>query len=146
MALEARFAGRMWEWQGRIVRTDASIDVNSRVVYAVVEVDKPFAREAGSRRPPLAPGLFVNARISGREFSDVSLLPRSALRSDDTLMVVDRDESVRVRQVKVLRSTSEQVWVQGLEQGERVIVREPGLTFEGMKVVVHEDANSGGER
>ena len=105
VALEARFAGRMWEWQGRIVRTDASIDVNSRVVYAVVEVDKPFAREAGSRRPPLAPGLFVNARVSGREFSGVSLLPRSALRSDDTLMIVDGEDLVRVRQVKVLRST-----------------------------------------
>jgi RND family efflux transporter MFP subunit len=144
VTLEARFAGRIWEWQGRIVRTDASIDVNSRVVYAVVEVDKPFAREAGSRRPPLAPGLFVNARVSGREFSDVSLLPRSALRSDDTVMIVDGDDLVRIRPVKVLRSTPQQVWVQGLERGARVIVREPGLTFEGMKVVVREDPRAGG--
>lgn len=142
VVLRARFGGRMWEWQGRIVRTDARIDVNSRVVYAVAEVDKPFAQEPGSERPPLAPGLFVNADISGREFSDVSLLPRSSLRSDDTVMIVDDNSTVRLRQVKVLQTTPEQAWVQGLIKDERVIVQEPGLTFEGMEVVVVQDGET----
>ena len=79
VVLRARFANRMWEWQGRVVRTDASIDVDSRVVYAVAEVQQPFAREPGSRRPPLSPGLFVHASINGRELQAVSVLPRSAL-------------------------------------------------------------------
>ena len=141
VVLQARFANRLWEWRGRIVRTDASIDVDSRVVHAVAEVDQPFAREPGSERPPLAPGLFVNAVITGREISQVSLLPRSALRSDDTVMVVDAGERARVRDVQVLQSSPEQVWVQGLEPGERVIVREPGMTLAGTLVQV----NSSGE-
>jgi RND family efflux transporter MFP subunit len=137
VVLEARFANRVWEWQGEIVRTDASIDVDSRVVYAVAEVRKPFARVPGSDRPPLSPGLFVDARISGRQLEQVSLLPRSALRSDGTVMIVDAGERARVREVAVLYSTVNEVWVQGLEGGERVIVREPSLTVAGMEVTVN---------
>ena len=137
VVLEARFANRVWEWQGEIVRTDASIDVDSRVVYAVAEVRKPFARVPGSDRPPLSPGLFVDARISGRQLEQVSLLPRSALRSDGTVMIVDAGELARVREVAVLYSTVNEVWVQGLEGGERVIVREPSLTVAGMEVTVN---------
>ena len=50
--LEARFANQAWQWRGRIVRTDASIDVNSRVVYAVAEIPRPFARDGSWQRPP----------------------------------------------------------------------------------------------
>ncbi len=137
VVLQASFGNRMWEWRGRIVRTDASIDVNSRVVYAVAEVERPFAREPGSERPPLTPGLFVNATITGRQLERVSLLPRSALRSNDTVMVVDAEQRVRVRPVQLLQRNADQVWVQGLANGERVIVREPGLAVAGMEVTVN---------
>ena len=137
VVLRARFANRLWEWQGRIVRTDASIDENSRVVYAVAEVQKPFAREAGSERPPLSPGLFVNATISGRELSGVSLLPRSALVRSGTVMVVDGTQRVRERDVEVLQSDAKQLWVQGLERGERVIVRDPAMAIAGTEVLVN---------
>jgi hypothetical protein len=46
-----------------------------------------------------------------------------------------------VRDVQVLQSSPEQIWVQGLELGERVIVREPGMTIAGMLV----EANSRGD-
>jgi RND family efflux transporter MFP subunit len=138
VALRARFANKMWEWQGRIVRTDANIDENSRVVYAVAEVDQPFAREEGSERPPLAPGLFVNAIISGRQLPRVSNLPRSALRSDGSVMIVDAQQRAQVKQVSILQSDARQVWVQGLDGGERVIVREPILTVAGMAVVAND--------
>ena len=134
--LRARFANQVWEWQGRIVRTDASIDVNSRVVYAVAEIEQPFAREEGSDRPPLAPGLFVNATISGRQLPQVALLPRSALRSDGTVMVVDAQHRAQQRPVQVLQGDSSQIWVQGLASGERVIVRESTLVVAGMSVAV----------
>ena len=144
VVLRARFANRQWEWQGHIVRTDASIDENSRVVYAVAEIDKPFAREPGSDRPPLSPGLFVHATISGRQIPEVVLLPRTALRSDDTVMVVDAQQLARVREVQILQSNANQLWVQGLAQGERVIVREPAVTIAGMEVTVNEVAELAG--
>jgi RND family efflux transporter MFP subunit len=134
--LRAEFANRMWEWQGYVVRTDASIDENSRLVYAVAEVDKPFARAADSDRPPLSPGLFVEATISGRPVPGVALLPRSALRTDGGVMVVGEDQRVAVRPVDVLQSDADRVWVQGLKAGERVIVRASALLLTGMEVTV----------
>ena len=144
VVLRARFANRMWEWQGRIVRTDASIDENSRVVYAVAEVDKPFAREPGSDRPPLSPGLFVNATIGGRELSDVTRLPRSALVRSGTVMVVDGGQRVREREVQVLLSDASRLWVQGLERGERVIVRDPAMAIAGSEVLTNTVAGLAG--
>jgi RND family efflux transporter MFP subunit len=135
--LRARFANRTWEWHGRIVRTDANIDVNSRLVYAVAEVVRPFARVEGSERPPLAPGLFVSAIISGRELPGVAVLPRSALRSDGTVMLVDREQRTRAQAVHVLKSSPERTWVQGLKAGDRVIVRENTSTVAGMAVSVN---------
>jgi RND family efflux transporter MFP subunit len=141
VTLSARFGNQEWEWQGEVVRTDASIDVDSRVVYAVAEVHKPFARQAGSERPPLAPGLFVHASIRGKALPDVTLLPRSALHSDDRVLLVEggeQNERTVSRQVLVLQGDASQVWVQGLKRGERVVVREPAVITDGMRVTVNE--------
>ena len=134
--LRTQFANREWEWQGQLVRTDASIDEDSRVVYAVAEIEKPFARDPGSERPPLSPGLFVSATISGRQLPQVVQLPRSALRSDDSVMIVDGEQRARSNPVQVLQSDNNYVWVQGLKGGDRVIVREPRLILSGMEVSV----------
>lgn len=138
VTLEARFGNRPWQWQGNIVRTDASIDVDSRVVYAVAEVREPFARQSGSERPPLSPGLFVQATIAGRELPQVTLLPRSALRSDDTVLLVDSSERTVARAVRVLQGNPRQVWVQGLGRGDRVVVREPAALSAGTRVTARE--------
>jgi hypothetical protein len=143
--LRTRFANKDWEWEGRLVRTDASIDENSRVVYAVAEIDKPFARDSGSERPPLAPGLFVSATISGRPLAQVTQLPRSALRTDGTVMVVDGKQRAQSRPVQVLQSDSRHVWAQGLAQGDQVIVKGPGLLLAGTRVAVNVAELAGGE-
>lgn len=145
VTLSARFANRVWEWQGRMVRTDASIDENSRVVFAVVEVEKPFSRGADSERPPLSPGLFVDAVVIGRALPGVSELPRSALSTDDTVMLVDADSRTRERPVHVLDSTASQVWVQGLEAGDRVILRQSPNIVAGMTVRLEAGGELAGE-
>lgn len=144
VTLRATFAGRDWEWQGRIVRTDASIDENSRVVHAVAEVLDPFARGPEGERPPLVPGMFVSATIAGRTLEAVTSLPRSALRGDTAVMLVDSRQQAVDRAVSVLQSEGGQVWVQGLQRGDRVIVREPTVTVAGMRVEVNEVARVAG--
>ncbi len=137
VTIGARFAGRQWQWQGRIVRTEASIDINSRMVFAVAEVKEPFAVDPVSGRPPLSIGLFVDVAITGRAIDSLATLPRSALRSDGTIMLVGRDQRLVQRQVNVLDSDAHQVWVQGLQPGEEVVVRETVLSVEGMAVTAN---------
>lgn len=136
VAVHARFANRDWEWHGTVVRTDASIDESNRLVYAVVEVSMPFARDPQSNRPPLSPGLFVSARISGRELSDVVELPRSALRSDDSVLLLAPDQTLRARPVRVLDRNTSTAWIQGLDAGDTVVVSSAGRVTAGTAVTV----------
>ncbi len=136
VTLTARFADREWQWAGRVVRTEGSIDVDSRVIYAVVEVEKPFEATPGSERPPLSIGLFVEAEIQGRQLSQVVSLPRNALRNDGSVLLVDAADRLTTRPVRVLKSARRQAWVQGLGDSDQVVVSQPSIAVDGMAVTV----------
>ena len=137
VTLSADFAGRRYSWQGRIVRTEGEIDPVSRMVHVVAEVDDPYAPGRDPTRPPLAVGMFVEAEITGRRVDDVVVLPWAALNGRDQVLIVDDDGRLRYRQVDILRSTSENVLVQGgLAAGERVSVSALDAVIEGMAVQV----------
>jgi RND family efflux transporter MFP subunit len=135
VTLEAGFAGKRHRWQGRIVRTEGEIDPRSRMIHAVAEVADPYARGDDPQRPPLAAGLFVHAEIEGKLAEGVVRLPRSALRDEGRLLVVDADGRLRFRAVELLRLTENEVLVAaGLEAGERVCVSPLATVTDGMRV------------
>jgi RND family efflux transporter MFP subunit len=136
VVLRARFAGAEHAWRGRVVRTEGEIDPKSRMVHAVARVEDPYGRvEDDDERPPLAVGLFVAAEILGQRVANVAVLPRSAMRSGNQVLVVDGEDRLRYRQVDVLRSGRDEVVVRaGLEAGERVCVSPLEAVVEGMKV------------
>ena len=144
--LTARFAGRDYTWQGRIVRTEAEIDPRTRMVMAIARVKNPYAR-AGSSRPPLAVGMFVKAEIQGIRVRDVIRAPRSAMRNDDTVFVVDSGGRLQFRMVDILRREREVVLIRsGIEEGEQICVSPLEAAVEGMAVRAAEDeAVEGGE-
>jgi multidrug efflux pump subunit AcrA (membrane-fusion protein) len=112
------------------------MDVDSRVIYAVVAVEKPFLRDPGSGRPPLTVGMFVEAEIQGRQMERVVSLPRNALRNDGSVLLVDNSDRLQSRKVRVLKTDPRQVWVQGLANEERVVVSQPAVAVDGMAVTV----------
>lgn len=132
VTLSAVFAGQRWEWPGRIERTEARIDTDTRVLYAVALVDEPFAGDA-SRRPPLLPGLFVQARIEGRRIDKLTPLPRSAWRGDGTVLLVDANQRLLARKAPLLHADAQRAWVFGLAPGDRVVVNGAALRA-GMSV------------
>ena len=132
--LSADFAGRRWTWAGRIVRIESEIDRMTRMLHLVARVEQPFA-PGDDGRPPLTPGMFVEARIHGRSRPDSLVLPRSALREGDRVLVVDADDRLRLRDVDVLRSERERVVLAGgLLPGERVVVSLLEVVTDGMLV------------
>jgi len=148
--LRAEFAGQEYVWSGRIVRTEGEIDPKSRMVHAVARVEDPYVREAGSERPPLAVGLFVEAEILGRRVGAAVTLPRAALRRDESrpgepsrdrdghfVLVVTDESRLEFRPVEVLRSERERVVIgSGLASGERVCVSPLRAPVDGMAVRV----------
>jgi RND family efflux transporter MFP subunit len=135
VVLRARFAGGEHTWEGEVVRTEGELDPQTRMVTVVARVPAPYAASDG--RPPLSVGLFVEAEILGAESEDVVVLPRSALRGGDRVLIVDDEDRLRFRDVDVLRSVRDEVFVQGgLERGERVCVSSLETAVDGMRVRV----------
>ncbi len=143
VTLLATFAGATHEWTGRIVRTESEIDPTSRMVHAVAEVEDPYAPGPDPNRPPLAVGMFVEADIDGRAFEHIAVVPRAALRGRTQVLVVDSESRVRFRDVDVLRTTTESVYVAGgLSNGEWVAVSALDAPTDGMLVQVTDVENS----
>ena len=137
VVLSTTFAGASYEWGGRVVRTESEIDPVSRMVQVVAEVQDPYAVGSDPRRPPLAVGMYVDAEIEGRAFREIAVVPRAALRGRTQVLVIDPENRVRFREVGVLRTTTESVYVNsGLSSGERVAVSAIDSPTEGMLVQV----------
>ena len=135
VTLRAMFAGETHEWQGRVVRTESELDPATRMVNVVTEVGDPYAPGPDPDRPPLAVGMYVEAEIEGRRFPDVAVLPRAALQGRSLVFVIDREDRLHYRDIDVLRSTTESIFVRGgLESGELVIVSAIDAPTEGMTV------------
>ncbi|SMF38686.1 RND family efflux transporter, MFP subunit [Alteromonadaceae bacterium Bs31] len=123
-------AGKHYQWQGVLARTDAFVDDRSRMYYAVAEVANPF--ESGA---PLLPGLFVEAEIEGREIENVLELPREALFERDSIVYLDEDNKVSRAKVQVLRKDKDLVWLTAeLSDDTLVALEKQSFTPEGSKV------------
>jgi len=142
ISLVATFQDRQYTWQGRIVRTEAEIDVRSRVVHAIARVKNPFAKRMPGQ-PPLLMGMYVRATIPGRVAADVAVLPRSLLHGRDQVVVVDENDRLHLRKVTVRRRCGEEVIISsGLEKGERICATQVDPLVEGMAVLVKEEENA----
>jgi RND family efflux transporter MFP subunit len=138
--LRADFAGKTHEWRGRIVRTEGEIDPRTRMVHTVARVKDPYARGDDPSRPPLAAGLYVEAEIMGRGAEDVAVVPRSAVRNGDTVLVVDEDDLLHFRTVDVLRTDDQKAVIRsGLSAGERLCLSSLVAVTDGMRVRIRQD-------
>ena len=124
VTLSATIAGQHQEWEGRITRTDSAIDPQTRVLYAIAEVEDPYgaAAQGGS---PLAIGLFVEAEIRGREIEGAYIIPRNALRGEGNVFVVEEGGTLSVRAVEIIDSNPDRVVLSGGVRGGELVVTSP---------------------
>ena len=133
VVLSARVGSRTGTWHGRLVRTEGEIDPRTRMLHAVVRVERPY--EARDGQPPLVVGSFVHAVIQGRTVSNVYVAPRKAFRHDRELMVVDAQGRLWLRAVEILRRERDRVVFRGgLGPGERICVTPLDVATDGMQV------------
>ncbi len=137
-----------WTWEGRLARMEGEMDPATRFIPAVIEVARPY-QTTPDGRPPLVAGMFVQVEIEGKEFPEVATVPVSAFRADGTVLVVDTEDRVRVREVDAFWPAGETAVLvrSGLAAGERLVVSPPSLVAEGMRVRIAgspEAAPSGG--
>jgi len=143
--LSGQVAGQLGEWNGRVIRTEGVIDENTRLSYAVVEINDPYGLDGATWPVALQMGTFVQARIEGLDASGLIRLPRSALRQGNRVFIATPDNTLDVRDVDVIRSTTDSVYLQGnLSPGESVITTAITAPIPGLAVEVR-DVNQNDE-
>ena len=134
--LSAQYAGAAASWDAQLVRSESEIDRRSRMVTLV-------ARVSGTRNAlsanPLPVGAFVNAEIEGITLENAFQLPRSALRQDNQVLVVDEESRLRFREVSIARYEQDRILIQsGLREGDIVNISPIQAVVDGMEVSVTE--------
>lgn len=139
VVLSANFAGETYRWSGRIVRTEGEIDPRTRMIQAIAQVEDPYARAGDSRRPPLAIGMFVQAEIYGKRVQAIPV-PRTAIRGENTVLVVNDRNRIEFRQLEILRQERDRVLATGgVGDGERICISTLEAALDGMAVRVLEE-------
>ena len=134
--LSAQYAGAAASWDAQLVRSESEIDRRSRMVTLVARVSG--TRSALSANP-LPVGAFVNAEIEGITLENAFQLPRSALRQDNQVLVVDEENRLRFREVSIARYEQDRILIQsGLNEGDIVNISPIQAVVDGMEVSVTE--------
>jgi len=128
--------GKDYERKGRIVRSTGEVDTLSRMTKIVIEVQDPYGLlHEGNARKALVSGSFVDVSIMGGLLKDVFLIPRTAVRDDDTVWIMDKDNLLQIQKVQIVRSERENVLVKdSLEDGERIVLTNIPGAADGMKL------------
>jgi RND family efflux transporter MFP subunit len=130
----ASMGNRDYSWAGRIVRIDAAVNQQTRLIYATAEVNDPYGLSA-TNGMPMAVGMFVTAEIEGITSQAALVLPRMALRNQDKVYVINAENRLEIRTVSVLSTSEDRVLVSsGVTQGERVVTSTLPNAVDGMAV------------
>ena len=132
VTVAADFGDARLLWEGELVRLEAEFDERSRMVYGVARIPMDVN---GEDTLPVPVGMFVQATIQGRRVDNVIRLPRSAMRDNNQVLVVDEDDRLNFRHVSILRLEHDDMLVEGgLEEGELVCISPLQTVVEGMRV------------
>ena len=123
---------------GILDRSEGVVDPRTLLTKLIARVDDCFANPYSTNpvKNPLAVGQFVNLRLLG-ENVNVFLVPESAFRTQDSILLVDDNNSLTSRKVTVIHRANKEAWVtEGLSDGERICVTPIEIISGGMLVNV----------
>lgn len=114
-------------WRGRVIEKEAALEEEGRLARVLVSVPRPLEGR------PLLLGMYLKGTIAGREMTGVFSLPRSALRDDNRVWLVDADHRLEIGEVVVVRSGPDRVLIgEGLAEGDELVVSDLAGPVAGM--------------
>jgi len=127
--------------QGRVIRLLADLSKEGRMARLLVEVRDPLDLQVkDNRRPPLLIGEYVRVLIEGASLPDVYRIPRFALRNDNQVWILDKEEKLAIRSVETLWRDEEYVFVRdGLQPDNLLITSALAAPVDGMQLRIEEN-------
>ena len=133
-------AGKKIHWDGFVSRIKGQMEEKTRTLPVVIQVQNGHPGTGH----PLMPGMFVMVEIVGKQVKDIFLLPQETVHENNSVYVVE-DGKVHIKLVKVLRRVDNQLYInEGINEGDQIITRFPGVATEGMNVRVRSKQDQNG--
>ncbi|MBT3727874.1 MAG: efflux RND transporter periplasmic adaptor subunit [Candidatus Marinimicrobia bacterium] len=130
--IKSLYKGEMQQWAGNLERVDGVIDPMTRMIKLIANFKNNFIEET---KPILPIGLFVEAEINGKQLEDMFMIPNTALTPNDELLVLNQDDALEIRKIKVVTKMKNYILVkEGVKAGERVVVSKLSIITNGMLV------------
>ncbi|MEW6428316.1 MAG: efflux RND transporter periplasmic adaptor subunit [Thermodesulfobacteriota bacterium] len=128
-----RVGGGVRSWQGSVVRLLGEVDPAGKMARLVIGVEGPYQGLPANEQPLL--GMFVTAAIKGTTLPDIIVLPRHAVRENDTVWTVAGNDAIAIRRVRIARYEGDDAWIDGgLDHGDRVVLTALSGVADGMKI------------
>ena len=126
---------------GRVARLLPDLSKEGRMARLLIEVADPLDLQAkDEKQPMLLIGEFVRVSIEGEELHNVYRVPRSALRNDREVWIVDEESKLAIRPVKTIWRDQDTVVVQdGFKPGEALVISDIPAPVAGMDLRVEQD-------
>lgn len=123
------------QWIGRVVRTSAALDLDSRQIIVITRVDNPFDAKKGISSP-LRIGQYIEGKIAGKTFKDVFVLPPIAVRQNKEILLFD-DGKINVVPVTTLWNSQKETVVRISQNviDKQLVITAMSQATEGMKVI-----------
>ena len=132
-----QLSGTEHSWASHLTRYEGEVDSRSRVHYVIAQIDDPYGVLSSNERKELRIGTFVNANISGKELSDIVVIPRDALHGASKLYLVDADNKLHIQEINILRNDANYVYSRdSFSEGHRLVTTQMETPVEGMAVRV----------
>ena len=134
--LSAKRKGVYQQWNAHIVRTEGIVDEKSRVIYVVAQINDPYhILNTDTKNSPLPFGTFVKATIEGKTFLNVIKIPRTALRGNNELMFIDKENRLHIREVEIVRADNKFAYIKNTARNAgRISITAIESPINGMKV------------
>jgi len=134
--LFSEYASKKYIWDAQFSHTEGEIDVRNRLAYLVAEVPLPYEKNAQyPNRPPLTPGMFVKAELKGVQ-RIVIKLPRSTLHYGSRVWVIDENNKLQIKPVKILSKDKNYIYIKsGINKGEKIITSAISYPLQGMHLL-----------
>lgn len=126
---------RGYQRSGRVIRLLGDLEPQGRMARLLVSVNDPLALDGSKQEPALLIGEYVRLEIQGEQLADVYRIPRSALRDNSTIWLVDADDTLQIKSVVTEWRDDRSVYINNhINPGDRLVISDLAAAVAGMKV------------
>jgi RND family efflux transporter MFP subunit len=125
---------RRFKREGKVIRLMGDLSDEGRMARILIEVNDPLGLEEPKiLQPPLLIGDYVQVRIEGNILENVYQIPRTALRDNAFIWVMDENSKLEIKEIQPIWREVDTVIIDGgIKPGELLVITDLSAPVEGM--------------